>query len=99
MDLNHARLPIPPLRRTTRLMSGWGVKFFDYDHDGNLDLSLADGHPDDKIEKHSSQVSYQEPLLLFHNTRKGTRECEQFRLPRFCGQPNIRSISTFFDFF
>jgi hypothetical protein len=45
MDLNHARLPIPPLRRATRLMSGWGVKFFDYDRDGNLDLFLANGHP------------------------------------------------------
>src|SRR5882672_10645781 len=25
----------------TRLMSGWGLKFFDYDNDGNLDLFLA----------------------------------------------------------
>src|SRR5438132_3356644 len=32
---------------TTRLMSGWGLKFFDYDNDGNLDLFLANGHPDD----------------------------------------------------
>jgi enediyne biosynthesis protein E4 len=53
--------------RVTRLMSGWGVKFFDYDNDGNLDLFIANGHPDDKIEEHSSHVSYREPLLLFHN--------------------------------
>jgi enediyne biosynthesis protein E4 len=25
----------------TRLLSGWGLKFFDYDNDGNLDLFLA----------------------------------------------------------
>ena len=31
-------------------MSGWGLKFFDYDNDGNLDLFLANGHPDDLIE-------------------------------------------------
>src|SRR5206468_6305335 len=55
------------LGRLTRLMSGWGVKFFDYDNDGNLDLFIANGHPDDKIESHSSHVSYKEPLLLFHN--------------------------------
>jgi enediyne biosynthesis protein E4 len=55
------------LGRLTRLMSGWGLKFFDYDNDGNLDLMIANGHPDDKIEEHSSHVSYKEPFLLFHN--------------------------------
>src|SRR5216683_1445132 len=55
------------LGRLTRLLSGWGVKFFDYDNDGNLDLFIANGHPDDKIEVHSSHVTYKEPLLLFHN--------------------------------
>ncbi len=51
----------------TRLMSGWGTKFFDYDNDGNLDLFVANGHPDDKIEEHSYGVRYREPLLIFHN--------------------------------
>ncbi|HEY7096785.1 MAG TPA: CRTAC1 family protein [Terriglobales bacterium] len=55
---------------TTRLLSGWGVKFFDYDNDGNVDLFLANGHPDDKIEEHSKRVQYKEPLLLFHNDGK-----------------------------
>jgi hypothetical protein len=53
--------------RLTRLMSGWGVKFFDYDNDGNVDLFIANGHPDDKVEKHISHVAYREPMLLFHN--------------------------------
>jgi enediyne biosynthesis protein E4 len=57
--------------KATRLMSGWGVKFFDYDNDGNLDLLIVNGHPDDKIESHSSHVKYEEPMLLFHNTGKG----------------------------
>jgi len=56
--------------RTTLLMSGWGLKFFDYDNDGNLDLFIANGHPDDKIEEHSSHVMYKEPLLLFHGNGK-----------------------------
>jgi enediyne biosynthesis protein E4 len=55
----------------TRPMSGWGVKFFDYDNDGTLDLFLANGHPDDKIEEHTSGVKYREPLLLFHGTGRG----------------------------
>ena len=54
----------------SRLMSGWGVKFFDYDNDGNLDLFIANGHPDDKIEERFSDVKYKEPLLLFHNNGK-----------------------------
>ena len=48
----------------TQLMSGWGLKFLDYDNDGNLDLFLANGHPDDLVEDFSSQVKYREPLLL-----------------------------------
>ncbi|HEY3138373.1 MAG TPA: CRTAC1 family protein [Blastocatellia bacterium] len=54
----------------TRLLSGWGVKFFDYDNDGSIDLFLANGHPDDMIQLYSTQVKYEEPLLLFHNDGK-----------------------------
>jgi hypothetical protein len=53
--------------QATRLLSGWGLKFFDYDNDGLIDLLLANGHPDDMIENYSTQVKYKEPLLLFHN--------------------------------
>jgi enediyne biosynthesis protein E4 len=49
----------------TRWMSGWGLKFFDYDNDGNLDLILANGFPDDLVEEISHEVTYKEPLLLF----------------------------------
>jgi len=51
----------------TGLLSGWGLKFFDYDNDGHVDLILSNGHPDDMIEQYSTQVKYKEPLLLFHN--------------------------------
>lgn len=54
------------IAQTTRLLSGWGLKFFDYDNDGFLDLIFACGHPDDMIDHYSQQVRYREPLLLFH---------------------------------
>ena len=52
--------------QATRLLSGWGLRFFDYDNDGSLDLFLANGHPDDMIDNYSQQVKYKEPLVLFH---------------------------------
>jgi hypothetical protein len=49
-------------------MSGWGLKFFDYDNNGYLDLFIANGHPDDLVDALNSFVMYRESLLLFHNT-------------------------------
>jgi hypothetical protein len=62
-DVAHAN----DIARATRLLSGWGLKFFDYDNDGLVDLFLANGHPDDMVQSYSTQVKYREPLLLFHN--------------------------------
>jgi hypothetical protein len=58
------------IAKPTRLMSGWGLKFFDYDNDGDLDLLLANGNPDDLIQVFHKDVDYKEPLLLFHGTGK-----------------------------
>jgi enediyne biosynthesis protein E4 len=52
----------------TRLMSGWGLKFFDYDNDGDLDLLLANSHPDDTVDGRIQGVTFLEPLLLFRRT-------------------------------
>ena len=57
--------------QATRLLSGWGLKYFDYDNDGAMDLILANGHPDDMIGRYSKQVRYKEPLLLFHQGADG----------------------------
>jgi hypothetical protein len=67
----------------TRLMSGWGVKFFDCDNDGMMDLFVANGHPDDRIDQHSTEVSYREPFLLFHNDGKGLKNVSSSAGPVF----------------
>src|SRR6188474_3452178 len=58
----------------TQLLSGWGLKFFDYDNDGDPDLFLVNGHPDDMIESRIPRVKHKEPLLLFENTGRGFKD-------------------------
>jgi len=77
----------------TRLMSGWGLKFFDYDNDGNLDLFLANGNPDDLIESLHSQVKYQEPLMLFHNTEKSFENVSAQSGPVFAEPLSARGMA------
>jgi hypothetical protein len=77
----------------TRLMSGWGLKFFDYDNDGNLDLFLANGNPDDLIESLHSQVKYQEPLMLFRNTGKSFQNVSSESGPVFAKLLSARGMA------
>ena len=67
----------------TRWMSGWGLKFFDYDNDGNMDLILSNGFPDDLVDQISNKVTYREPLLLFHNDGRSFRDVSQQSGPVF----------------
>jgi hypothetical protein len=67
----------------TRWLSGWGLKFFDYDNDGYQDLILANGFPDDLVEQFSHQVTYKEPLLLFKNDGKAFKNVSNLAGPVF----------------
>ncbi len=69
--------------QSTRLLSGWGLKFFDYDNDGAVDLILANGHPDDMIESYSPAVKHKEPLLLFHQESGKLRNVSSEAGPAF----------------
>jgi hypothetical protein len=67
----------------TRMLSGWGLKFFDFDLDGRVDLILANGHPDDTIALRAPEVKYREPLLLFQNDGRRLRNISQQAGPAF----------------
>ena len=71
------------LAKASLLMSGWAMKFFDYDNDGNLDLFIVNGHPDDLIDKIVPSVSYREPLLLFQNSGREFKNVSQESGPIF----------------
>jgi hypothetical protein len=82
LTFNDVAMPLG-IGMATRWMSGWGLKFFDYDNDGNLDLVLANGFPDDLVEEFSSLVKYREPLLLFQNTGHGFKNVSEQGGPAF----------------
>ena len=64
--------------KATRLLSGWGLKFFDYDNDGNTDLLLSNGHPDIMVQQYAADVTYREPMLLFRNRGQGYKNGHGF---------------------
>jgi enediyne biosynthesis protein E4 len=77
----------------TRWLSGWGLKFFDYDNDGDLDLMLSNGFPDDLIDQTSSTVTWKEPLLLFHGDGKTFRNVSAKSGPVFAKRFAARGLA------
>jgi hypothetical protein len=77
----------------TRWMSGWGLKFLDYDNDGNLDLFLSNGFPDDLVAEFSQQVTFREPLLLFHNEGGNFKNVSGESGPVFSRQFSSRGLA------
>jgi len=81
------------LGAATHLMSGWGLKFFDYDNDGNLDLIIANGNPDDLIHTIENDVTYREPLLLFHSDGRILRDVSKESGPVFSEELSARGLA------
>jgi hypothetical protein len=77
----------------TRLLSGWGLRFFDYDNDGDPDLILANGHPDDMVEIQSLRVKYKEPLLMFENIHGKYKNVSAISGPVFSKDFPARGLS------
>ena len=63
--------PRSGLARFTKSYVGWGVRFFDYDNDGDLDVLIITGHINQMIELTRKDVTYQEPPLLLENDGHG----------------------------
>lgn len=81
------------IANATKLMSGWGLKFVDYDNDGDLDLIIANGHPDDLIDKIYDNVKYREPVLLFHNSGNGLKNLSARSGPAFANPISGRGLA------
>jgi enediyne biosynthesis protein E4 len=81
------------IARATKLMSGWGLKFFDYDNDGDTDLFLSNGNPDDLITVLHGEVSYEEPLILFHRNGKAWEDVSAKSGPAFSMPLSSRGLA------
>lgn len=56
----------------SRSYVGWGVKLFDFDNDGWLDLLVVNGHVYPQIEGAYPGGQYRQRKLLYRNLRDGT---------------------------
>src|SRR5579885_859488 len=81
------------LAASTWLLSGWGSKFLDYDNDGNLDLLMANGHPDVMIDQRLPNVNYDEPMVLFRNTGSGFKNVSAESGPIFSKKLAARGLA------
>ena len=81
------------IAESTRYLSGWGLRFLDYDNDGDNDLLLANGHPDDMIESQRARVTYREPLRLFRNEKGMLRDVSTESGPLFAKQLPARGLA------
>jgi hypothetical protein len=80
--------------QASHYLSGWGLRFFDYDNDGNVDLFLANGHPDEYVDTYSTNVKWAEPLLLFHNDGAKWRNVSASAGPAFQKRWPARGMAT-----
>jgi hypothetical protein len=80
-------------------LSGVAAKFIDYDNDGWPDIVQANGAMVDNVSLYHSEVSYKEPLLMFHNLGNGHFEKTSDSLgPDFIRPVAARGLATA-DFF
>ena len=79
--------------QATLLLSGWGLKFFDFDNDSVMDLFLANGHPDDMVEINMTKVTYKEPLLLFRQENRKFLNISADAGPAFTRQYAARGMA------
>ena len=80
--------------KLTWLLSGWGLRFFDADNDGDDDLFLANGHPDDMVEKFRPGLGYREPLLYFENVAGHYRDRSSQSGAVFSREFSARGLAT-----
>jgi len=86
------------LAKGRNLFSGFGVKFFDYDNDGWLDLFVANGHILDNISAVHPEVEYAERNLVLRNMGGGRFEDVSARMGRALDRKEVSRGLAIADF-
>jgi hypothetical protein len=81
------------LGKTTRPLSGWGLKFFDYDNDGEADLIVANGYPNDRVGDAFQPIRFLEPLLLLHGKDGDPEDAREEGGPVFARPLSARGLA------
>ncbi|MEM6796357.1 MAG: VCBS repeat-containing protein, partial [Acidobacteriota bacterium] len=84
------------LHAPSYLSVGWGVRFFDADNDGDLDLAVANGHVLDNAELFDVRTSYAQPDHLYTNDGAGSFTEASAGVPGFAApEPTVsRALAT-----
>jgi hypothetical protein len=82
----------------TYYLSGFGVRFMDYDNDGARDLFIANGHVLDNIHLYHANTRYAVPKLMFRNRDLGKFENVSDRLGPALQLPRVSRGAAAGDF-
>lgn len=82
----------------TYQISGFGMRFFDYDNDGAVDIFVANGHVMDNVQIYHPDTTYAEPKSMFRNLGRGKFENVSNRLGPDMQKPHVSRGAAAGDF-
>jgi enediyne biosynthesis protein E4 len=77
---------------------GFGVDFFDFDHDGWADLFMANGHVYSQLATRALHLTYRQPRLLYRNLGNGRFSDVSATSGPAIGEANLGRGCAFGDF-
>jgi enediyne biosynthesis protein E4 len=89
--------PSSTVGQASLLTLTFGVFFFDYDLDGQLDILAANGHLEEEINRVQPRVTYRQPPLLFHNKGNGKFESVAAAMGRDFSRPIVARGAAYGD--
>ncbi len=90
--------PRSTVGRSSLLNLTFGLFFFDYDLDGNLDIFAANGHIDEEIGRVQPKIQYKQPPLLLHSLGKGRFEDTSKQQPPEFLKPIVARGAAYADY-
>ncbi|HEV8578864.1 MAG TPA: CRTAC1 family protein [Thermoanaerobaculia bacterium] len=89
--------PSSTVGQASLLTLTFGVFFFDYDLDGQLDILAANGHLEEEINRVQPRVTYKQAPLLFRNKGNGKFESVAAAMGREFSRPIVARGAAYGD--